>query len=138
MKRLNSYMKQKFDNTREALSLIRFSKKVIVFCLIFVTLYTTVAILYQFINGDEISTVLTERVFTTMIGELAITGVLKVAEGIIKALSNKDDDEENEKDFDADELLSSMTNESEYVLKSNMEENDEDYVVDTFDGESEP
>lgn len=88
--------KEKFDG-------IKFIKKIVIFCISFITIYTIIAIVYQSITGNGLNDTLTERVFTCLIGELCITGVLKIVENVVdkfKKDENEDKDEEsNENDF---------------------------------------
>jgi len=102
-------------------SLLRFSKKVVLFCLIFITVYTIVAIIFQAVTGNVLSDTLTERIFTCLIGELAITGMLKITEYVIDVVKGKNDDENgdteelNEIAVDNDDGLGIETEEFETV-----------------------
>jgi hypothetical protein len=70
-------IKKQFDG-------IKFLKKIVIFCISFITIYTVVAIVFQAVTGDALSDTLTERVFTTLIGELCITGLIKIVENVIE------------------------------------------------------
>lgn len=72
-----------------ALSIIRFSKKVVIFCISFVTIYTIVAIVFQIMTGEPLSEVLTEKVFQCFLGELGVTGMLKIAENVVEAFGKR-------------------------------------------------
>lgn len=74
------------DKMKTALSIIKFSKKIVLFCLSFVTIYTVIAIVFQIVTCTELSPTLTERVFTCLVGELCLTAMLKVAEVVVNAI----------------------------------------------------
>ena len=91
---------KKVKNAKEKFDGIKFIKKIVIFCIAFITIYTIVAIVYQSITGEGLNDTLTERVFTCLIGELCITGVLKIVENVIEKFKNdKADDSENENSF---------------------------------------
>ena len=77
---------------------IKFIKKVVIFCISFITIYTIVAIIFQAVTGDALSDTLTERVFTTLIGELCITGVIKIVEGISDKFGKNDTDSDDDEE----------------------------------------
>lgn len=89
-------MKKKID---DALAVIRFSKKIVVFCIFFVTIYTIVAIVYQIKTGDVLSEVLTSHVFSCILGELGVTGMLKIAENIAEVIQKRNTKEEKTETF---------------------------------------
>lgn len=82
-------IKKQFDS-------MKFIKKIVIFCILFITIYTITAIIFQAVTGDVLSDTLTERVFTTLIGELCITGVLKIFEGVSDRFGKKDDNSEDD------------------------------------------
>lgn len=86
-------MRAKIQKVKEKFDGVKFIKKTVIFCIIFITIYTITAIVYQAITGDGLNDTLTERVFTCLIGELCITGVLKISENI---LDKKKSDDEND------------------------------------------
>lgn len=91
---------KKVKNAKEKFDGVKFIKKIVIFCIAFITIYTIVAIVYQSITGEGLNDTLTERVFTCLIGELCITGVLKIVENVIEKFKNdKDNDSENENSF---------------------------------------
>lgn len=72
---------------KDAVALTTFMTKVVIFCIAFITIYTIVAIILQ-IQGIVLSDTLTDRVFTCLIGELCITGLLKITSNVLEALKH--------------------------------------------------
>lgn len=108
----------------DALSVIRFSKKVVIFCIAFITIYTMIAIIYQVVTREPLSEVLTDKVFSCILGELGVTGMLKIAESVAEVIQRRNSDttktdnlvEEVMEELSEEEILGSMgANSSMYI-----------------------
>ena len=75
---------KKIKNT---LSALKFLKKIVIFCITVVLIYTIVAVVYQTFSDIELSATLTENVFRLFGLELCMTSVLKIVD-TIKESSN--------------------------------------------------
>ena len=132
MKKKNSfsYFSNHNNNTDVILSTIRFSKKVVVFCISFITIYTVVAVVYQIVTGNILSEVLTSHIFTCILGELGVTGMLKIAENIAEVIQKKNNGdiktdnlvEEVMEEINTDEYLGGMPSSSYVPFNSSMSE----------------
>ena len=132
MKKKNSfsYFSNHNNNTDVILSTIRFSKKVVVFCISFITIYTVVAVVYQIVTGNILSEVLTSHIFTCILGELGVTGMLKIAENIAEVIQKKNNGdiktdnlvEEVMEEINTDEYLGGMPSRSYVPFNSSMSE----------------
>lgn len=83
---------KKIKNT---LSALKFLKKIVIFCITVVLIYTIVAVVYQTFSDIELSATLTENVFRLFGLELCMTAVLKIVDAIKEALESRNSESDS-------------------------------------------
>jgi len=76
----------------------KFLKRVVVFCISFIVLYTIAEIYLSYRLNIELSPVLTERVYQFFGTELVVTCVITIISDIKECISNKLNSDKNPKD----------------------------------------
>lgn len=88
---------------------LKFSKKIIVFCLIFISLYTIVQVFLSYILTIELSPTLTTCVYAFFGTELAACAVIRI-------FDKEDKKEKDSSDEDSEESDPQESEESEIIL----------------------
>ena len=68
----------------------KFLKKIVIFCISFLVVYTLAITVLSFSMKEEVSPTLTTCVFATFGGELLVSGVIKIFETIVKPEESTD------------------------------------------------
>ena len=63
---------------------MRYMKRIVALCLALMILYTVTAVVVQIATGQELSQMLTDKVFTTLGTELCAVALIKVSEQVFK------------------------------------------------------
>ncbi len=86
-------------NNKSVKKVLKFSKKIVIWAIVLLVVYTIVSVVYQFITGFELAPTLTQMFFTVFGIELGATSLIKITDVVVDLYKEKINKDKKEDDL---------------------------------------